>query len=76
MVINYDCIAFSCFWYFLVFYKAIYNFEYQNLQRLAFFLMVSLLLILHQVLKAIEWRLAWVCHMHDDIGSLLGQHCP
>lgn len=72
MVINYDCIAFSCFWYFLVFYKAIYNFEYQNLQRLAFFLMVSLLLILHQVLKAIEWRLAWVCHCMMILGACWG----
>lgn len=31
-------LLFLAFWYFPIFYKAIYNFEYQNLKRLAFFL--------------------------------------
>lgn len=69
-------LLFLAFWYFPIFYKAIYNFEYQNLERLAFFLMVSLLLTLHQVLITTEQRLPWVCHIHDEIGRLLGQPCP
>lgn len=40
---------FLVFGIFPILYKAIYNFEYQNLKKFAFFLMVSLLLILLQL---------------------------
>lgn len=69
-----DFITFLAFWYFPVFYKAIWNFEYQNFLKIRLILKSQLAahLVAAQVLTTVVCRPESVCHIHDQTESPWG----
>lgn len=84
-----EFITFLAFGYFPLSYKAIWNFEYQNLKtktktEISFLLTSQLTAprVAAQVFTTVVWRPERVCHVHDQLGrlwaalSMVRQACP